>query len=197
MVSRSDDSILQDIRQGGKACDAALVYLYKTHLQMVTRYITLNSGSAADAQDKFQDAIFVFVKQVREGIFQQKSSIKSYLMAIARNMWLNDLRRKGLQEKFVDVLEWEGEPKTESPHELTVSEELKSLVGQWMGGLSDACRQLLRMRFWEYKPMKEIASVLGFKNEQIAKNKQQRCFDSLRQKIQGQADLKEILEGWI
>ena len=66
--------------------------LYRLYYPTVAAYVTRNSGNTADADDIFQETIMILLQQVRKADFVLTSSLKTYLVAIARNLWLNRLR---------------------------------------------------------------------------------------------------------
>lgn len=197
MTAASDAVILAAIGSGGSSCDRALQGLYKAHLPMVTHFITQNGGSKMDAEDRFQDALTVLYEHVRDGVFQGRSSLKSYLMAIVRNMWFTELKRRGLWRQFAGQ-EIEAEHDLpDTPADILLSSESRSILDHMLAQLGDSCRQTLVWRFWESRPMREIAAFLGFKNEQVAKNKQQTCLNRLRELLAANPAAREVLRGML
>jgi RNA polymerase sigma factor (sigma-70 family) len=190
----TDESVLADIRGGGRARELALQLLYEAHLPMVIQFITQNSGMVRDAEDKFQEAITVFFEHVRDQVFQGRSSIKSYLMAIVRKMWYTDLKRRGLFQSFQSQQQVEEIELPDTPADILLSREAQAVLDQLLAELGEVCRQTLVWRFWESRPMKEIAKFLGFKNEQVAKNKQHNCMTRLRILITENPEAADILQ---
>jgi RNA polymerase sigma factor (sigma-70 family) len=74
--------------------------LYKFYFPSVSSYIKQNLGSNQDAEDIFQEAIIVLLQKVRQADFVLTSSLKTYLYAIAKNLWLKRLRDNKM--KIVD-----------------------------------------------------------------------------------------------
>jgi RNA polymerase sigma factor (sigma-70 family) len=199
MAQMSDDDIVQGLLDGGPAEDAALRWMYKNLFPMVLRHISTNSGDADDAKDVFQDALFVFAEHVKRGRFQRRSSIATFLMAIVRNAWHNRLRRRGYSEGYVaemkHVLDAAHEPAPDVPDPGAVEQELAQLVQSLIGQLGEKCREILRLRFWDGFKMEHIATVLAYKNGQIAKNKHFRCLEELRALLSGNLELRNHLRG--
>jgi RNA polymerase sigma factor (sigma-70 family) len=194
MSTPSDEKLLADIRLGGTGCDRALRYLYETHLPMVIAYITRNNGTREDAEDKFQNAIVAFYEHVRDDLFQGRSSVKSYVYAIARKMWLTELRRRNLGEAYVAAEMNAAVDLPDTPEALLLHEEQNLTLDRLMNRLGEGCRTALRWRFWHAKPFKEVAQLLGLKNEQVAKNKQAKCLETLRKLIMSDPEVVKVLE---
>ena len=76
--------------------------LYKEYFGMVNRFITNNNGRTDDAEDIFQDTMMVLLGKLRQDDFQLTASIKTYIMAIAKNLWLKRLRTSHKEIEFTD-----------------------------------------------------------------------------------------------
>jgi RNA polymerase sigma factor (sigma-70 family) len=66
--------------------------LYKCYHPSIEAHIHQNFGSKEDAEDVFQEGIMILLQKVRHENFILTSSLKTYLFAIARNLWLKRLR---------------------------------------------------------------------------------------------------------
>lgn len=94
-----DEEIIQALRSGPE--QKALVQLY-AHLPKVERMVRKNSGTHADAKDLFQDALVILLGRAKDPAFTLSCSIGTYLFAICRNKWQEELRRQG---RFTQELE--------------------------------------------------------------------------------------------
>ena len=63
-------------------------------LPSVKKYISANSGTADDAKDIFQDALVILYKNVQSESFTLSVPLKTYLLAVTKNLWLQELRRR-------------------------------------------------------------------------------------------------------
>lgn len=68
--------------------------LYNLYFENVIAQVCANGGNREDGADIFQEAVLIFIEKVKTGIFRGESSIKTFLIAIARNMWLFELRTR-------------------------------------------------------------------------------------------------------
>ena len=85
LLSSDDDEVNKGLR---------LVYV--DYFPLVNSLVTSNSGTSENAADVFQEAVIVLVRQLRHGKFEGRSSIKGFLYGIARNIWLNELRKSSV-----------------------------------------------------------------------------------------------------
>src|ERR1700755_2226997 len=94
----SDDDLIQTIKLTDRI-NEPLKFLYQTHFPSLSLYIEQNNGSAQDAEDVFQETMLTFIELVRLNKFRGESSVKTFLFAVNRNIWLNELKKKGRLKK--------------------------------------------------------------------------------------------------
>ena len=90
----SDEELIAMIKDDATP-DNAIVFLYNHHFENLRLYIQQNQGSLQDAEDIFQEVIVAFIELVQKNKFRGEASIKTFLYSINKNMWLNELKRKG------------------------------------------------------------------------------------------------------
>ena len=66
--------------------------IYKNYFGVVSRFITTNNGTNQDAEDVFQDTMIALIAKLRQDDFKLEASLKTYIMAIAKNLWFKKLR---------------------------------------------------------------------------------------------------------
>ncbi len=150
----------------------ALKGLYNI-LPDVKKYIKANSGTTDDAQDIFQDALVVLYKKVHSENFELMTSLKTYLLAVVKNCWLQELRqRKKLPatETAADIaaIEMDEEPG------FVFATAAFNLLGE-------KCRQILILFYFKKQSFKEIAAALAFSDEKTAKNQKYRCMQKAKE----------------
>jgi DNA-directed RNA polymerase specialized sigma24 family protein len=84
----TDKTIIEHLRHNKYSM--ALKGLYDM-FPAVNQYIKTNSGFADDARDVFQDTLVVLYKKVHSGDLTLTVPLKVYLLAIAKNCWLQKL----------------------------------------------------------------------------------------------------------
>jgi RNA polymerase sigma factor (sigma-70 family) len=84
-----DSRVLTDLK---KRDNAAYNLLYTFYYPSIERFVIRNSGTAVDAEDIFQETVIVLLDKVPKKDFVLTSSIKTYILAVASNLWLKRLR---------------------------------------------------------------------------------------------------------
>jgi RNA polymerase sigma factor (sigma-70 family) len=160
----------------------------------VYSYVISNNGSKVEAKDIYQDAIIAFYENVRDGKFTgERSTISTYVYAIAKFKWLNQLKRKGVITEFHQKIELPNDF-IESPLSELIHKEQKDLVLDVLAKLGATCKSLLVESIYHNKTMKEIVAETSFSNEQIARNKKYKCMKQLKKLIAENPHLIKILK---
>ncbi|MDB5257215.1 MAG: subfamily polymerase sigma-24 subunit, partial [Chitinophagaceae bacterium] len=72
---------------------SAFIYVYDTFYPVLARYIHQHGGTREDAEDLFQETVIVLIRNIKRDSFQLSSSMKTYLYAINKNLWLKKVRQ--------------------------------------------------------------------------------------------------------
>ena len=152
--------------------------LYRLYYPTIAAHVTRNSGNTADAEDIFQETIIVLLQQVRRADFVLTSSLKTYLVAIARSLWLNRLRAaKNAPLYGLDTYAGPGEnagfdqePEPDQTEKLT----------QWLTKITRHCQQLLNAIFFQHQSMSSLMQKMGWKNKHTAANQQYKCIQQVK-----------------
>lgn len=169
----SDSQIIEAIKNGDNA--SALSFLYKRTLKKVRGYIIKNNGTREEADDIFQEAIVIFFLKVREGQFHEGNSIDGFIFTIARNFWINRVRRQTLHKQYEEYLASE-DVLPERDHLSHILDREKSAILQKLfAQLEENCRKILKYSLYERLSMKEICVKMGHKNENVSKAQHYRC----------------------
>jgi RNA polymerase sigma factor (sigma-70 family) len=139
----------------------------------VKKHIVNNSGTVEDAKDIFQDALVILYQKMKTGKFILTVPISTYLHAVVKNLWLQELRKR----KRLPIAE-------------TDTDVAEDLIGQEPGFdtataafnfLGEKCRQLLMLFYFKKKSFREIASLLEFGSEETARNQKYRCIQKAKE----------------
>jgi RNA polymerase sigma factor (sigma-70 family) len=158
--------------------NASFEVLYKFYFPSIAAHITQNFGSTEDAEDIFQEAIIVLLQKIRQTDFVLASSLKTYLFAIAKNLWLKRLRDNKLIpvdnfEKYKEQSEtFEFELQPESPKE--------EKVASWLAKITANCQRILKAIFFYKEPMGSLMQKMGWKNKHTAANQQYKCIQQVK-----------------
>ncbi|MBX9851255.1 MAG: RNA polymerase sigma factor [Cytophagaceae bacterium] len=174
----SDRDILNAIEKGQD--EKVLSFLYSDVLPKVKGFILKNQGSVDEAKDIFQDGVIRFYDVVKEGKFEGKSSISTYIFAISKNLWINHMKKKNryISEEPVDF-------KDDSVNLLDdlISQERVNAIDAILKQLGEGCEQLLKYSIYDNLSMKEICEKMGYSSENVAKTYNYRCKQKLIQLV--------------
>ena len=174
----SDEQILSSIRKGD---DSVLSYLYEKNLRMVMKYILQNNGSESDATTILQDTLVIFWEKARKEDFELKAKISTFLYAVAKKRWLQELNYRKKHTTLEQVNENPGD--SDGIDEKVEENELSGIVKNCMKQLSPICQQILTAFYYEDKSMQEISKSLGLANEDVAKSKKYQCKKELERLV--------------
>ncbi len=169
----TDPQIIQNLLNNRYS--AALKGLYKV-FPSVKKHILNNNGNTEDAQDIFQDALVILYKKVHAGEISAEKNIQAYLTTIVKNRWLEELRRR----KKLPHGEMTGELASEEIEPETQYQAARTAYHL----LGEKCRALLSLFYHSKKSYKEIASLLAFGDERVAKNQKYRCLQKAKENYQ-------------
>lgn len=172
-----DQRIIELIRTGRD--HEAFKALY-AHLPKVEHLVRQNSGRSGDAKDIFQDALIIFHRRVRTEGFTLSSSIGTFLFAVCRNLWREELQRRNKA-----MGEWKLEAAADEPADLTAllaREAEYKRAEQALKSLGEKCLDVLTRFYVKHEPLQLIAKALGFAGEGAAKTRKYKCLEEARKR---------------
>lgn len=169
--------------------------LYRSYFNSVRNFVILNSGTMADAEDTFQEAIVILYRKAKEEGFKLTSDVGTFIYAIAKHIWYKSLEKskKVNYEKLQDVEETSSILDSDVDNLILKNERLK-LYREYFEKLADDCKKVLRM-FINKVSVREITSIMGYGSEQYTKNKHSKCKKLLISKIRESTDYKSLSNG--
>ena len=167
----------------------ALLYLHREVFHLVKKFVLKSSGKNEDAEDTFQEGMFIMLKMAKQDKIPLKLNYEGYLYTICKNLWKKHLIKSEKKVQLAgDFLITEFE---ESPADKIISEERTEELDLMLSQLCDNCQRLLLYFYYEKKSMKAIAKLLGYASEATAKNKKSKCLKKLRGIILSSKSKKE------
>ncbi len=155
--------------------------VYKDSFRQVAAMVLRNSGSMDDAKDIFQEAMVSLFQNVRDGKYQPSASISTYIYAIARYRWINQLKGKSrlaisplTDEENVEETDDLSESLEQSRKVVVLTEALKMLT--------ERERKLIEL-IGNGSSMKEISKEMEFESEGYARLYRLRVFEKLKYRI--------------
>lgn len=163
--------------------------LYKMYFGMVNRFITNNNGRTADSEDIFQDTMIVLLAKLRRDDFQLTASIKTYIMAIAKNLWLKRLRTAYRETEFTELHDHKlyDDITLSIEREKTYMDKLQYLMQK----ISTHCKGLIQDMFFKQKSIDQIQRDYGYSSKHNAQNQKHKCVEQIR-RVKEKEGNKEI-----
>lgn len=181
----------------------AFAKLYQYYYGFVENYVCKNKGTKEDAQDIFQETLIVFFEKLKKEDFYLTASLKTYIIAISKNMWLNVLRKN--KKTMVYSLatsensDEEGNEYNQKAIESILSVEFdteleneKPIVekfGDYFSALTSHCQNLLSTIVEEQKTTEEIQKEFGYTTRHNLHNQKHKCVNQLK-KVKALAESK-------
>lgn len=182
-----DQYIVEGIRNEDRKI---LKQLYRDYFELIKKMVLKNSGTLADAEDVFQESLVAIYSKLREQDIVLKRPFRGYLYAVARNLWLMQLRKKSYQKvTFQDIIQYNDS--AEVMDKQLEKREQEALYHTKFKTLPADCQQVLTL-FFEKKSMEEIAETMGYSNAGYAKKKKFLCKKCLIEMIREDALFKEL-----
>jgi len=169
--------------------------IYEEYFEGVVGQICANGGNTDDGADIFQEAVLVLIEKIKTGKFRGESSIKTFLSAIARNLWLHELRTRGRRNKR-EILYANNEDKTDQAFERLMDIEMEDKLQQVMEQVGKTCKKILTGFYYEQKSMKELLTEFDYENEQVLRNQKSKCMKKLKELIETNVNLLRTLKSY-
>lgn len=162
--------------------------LYKEYFGMVNRFVTNNKGHTTDAEDLFQDTMIVLLGKLRQDNFVLSASIKTYIMAIAKNLWMKRLRdgKHHLEyaEKYDNIF-YEDINKS-----IEAEKNYWDKLHNYMHQITKHCEGLIHNIFFRKKSIEQIQSEYGYSTKHNAQNQKHKCIEQIRKVKNQDEELK-------
>ncbi len=150
---------------------------------MIKYFVAKNNGSEDDAGDVFQDGLVIFYEKLNTPGFALSCSIKTFIYAVCRNVWLKKLRQQNrLPSSFKDFEKVIEIPVEDDSDSITMLQFIK--IEKALNKLGENCKKLLEQFYYLKSTMKEIAGQFGYTNEDNAKNQKYKCLQRLKLLVQ-------------
>lgn len=154
-----------------------LTDIYKQYYPLVVGYIIRHGGDDSVAKDIFQEAIIIIFKYSQEDKFEIHEDFGSYLIGIAKRIWLKHLRRLSTHERYLDQAEFSESELHPSDKELEHETEL-ALLRKHIVKLGKECQKVL-MLVAEGLKNQDIAEKMEYKSEKTVRTKKYKCKETL------------------
>jgi RNA polymerase sigma factor (sigma-70 family) len=172
----SDPQLVEEIKAGN---EDALLSMYKSYFSMVKSFILKNSGTDEEIDDVFQDSLIAIWRNVNKPGFTLTVKMSTYLMAIVKNLWFKQLKKKTrftvVDESYKEKISAESVSTAHMDHHL---------IHEMVDNLDETCKKLLGYFYFDGLENKVIAAKMGFANTDTVKSKKYQCFKKLQSAVQ-------------
>ncbi|MCA1574328.1 MAG: sigma-70 family RNA polymerase sigma factor [Acidobacteria bacterium] len=158
MPERNTDEFLLESAGAGDA--AAFQELYERHRKPVFRFAYRLSGNVENAEDLTHDCFLSLIKRVAS-FDPGRASLRTYLLAATRNLWLKQLRTLGRESALDEFDENDFIAVGKAPLGRLLENELSQTVAEAVANLPHLQREALVLFEYEGISLNEIASMVG------------------------------------
>ena len=162
-------------RQDSRSIEVIYKEVYPSVLNMINGY----SGSTDDASDVFQESMIVLYEKSLEPNFELSSSLKTYIYAVSKRIWLKRRQKEKRTEEWGEdnnvmddtAEEWE---------RLMQKQEAFNRMDESLHLLGEPCRGLIEAYYFKKMQMHEIAEAFKYTNADNAKTQKYKCLMRLK-----------------
>lgn len=182
----TDSELINNLSRDGNNRRKAEEQLFNGFSYFVKEGIRKYSLEEEEALDVYSDTIISAIEKITTGLFEGRSSLKTYLFRIFHNKCVDRIRQLTTNKNRIHR-------NTTSPDLLSqLSDSAKSVIQHLvdrsdldllkirLSELGDNCRKILAL-FADGYSDKEIAVSMEYKTAEVVKTTRLRCLDKLRQ----------------
>jgi RNA polymerase sigma-70 factor (ECF subfamily) len=164
----SDEALIGRI---ANADQLAMRMLFARHRVAIYRWLVRLVGEEGLAEDLLSDVFLDVWRKARS--FEGRSSVSTWLLAIARHKALSARRRRTQLERAIaldDELAWTMADPADNPELLLEQKDREELVRRSLARLSPEHGEVIDLTYYHGKSIKEIAEIVGI-NEATVKSR--------------------------
>tara|TARA_B100000809_G_scaffold239100_1_gene260379 strand:- start:13092 stop:13685 length:594 start_codon:yes stop_codon:yes gene_type:complete len=189
--TQHDEDILSAI-YNSKDEDKALEFLYSKLLPKVKRITKKYNANDIDAYDVFQESIVKLYDYVKLDKFNKKYSIEAFVLTVAKNKIIDNLRKKTTR-KEVEINDFDFPEKLEVNNDTLITKEKNNAMEQVFATIGEKCKELLLLSIYDRRSMSEISEIMGFSNKDSAKTQNYKCKQKLIKSLEKNPSLAKIV----
>ncbi len=161
----------------------AIEHLYDTYREQFLAFAHKHFPDVEYAAviDIYQDSFIILHQNIQTKKLTAENlnvSLRTYLFSIGKNLLCNYVRDRKETVTPTENIAIE-DPVT------GIGSEQQEIVNRYVARLDEPCNQMLTLFYFEQKSLREIAQLMGYKSEQVAKNKRLSCVEKLKKMIKG------------
>ncbi len=133
-----------------------ICYLKKKYYPLIRLMIMDKGGDSNDAKDVFHEALVIIISKIDNGEFVIKYKFHSILIAMCKNLWLVELRKRSFEEESQD-----DSLATQNDFSENYDRQLYwKIIRENYRQLDTVCQTVLKLT-WREIPLEEIAKEMN------------------------------------
>jgi RNA polymerase sigma-70 factor, ECF subfamily len=169
----------------GKDMDSVFNDLYERYHQDVFQFLFYMVRNREQAEDLMQEVYIRVLKSYQH--FEGKSSEKTWLFSIARNVAIDSFRKqKGWKQKIMEKFDWSTQQVKDEypiPEEIAMQKEEIQLMYKGLENCTVDQRMVIIMRYIQELSITETAEALGWTESKV-KTTQHRALKLLKKNME-------------
>ncbi len=137
-----------------------------------------------EIMDIYQDAMITFYKNIASGkLTELRSSIKTYIFAIAKNLILKRFDKSRNRLTLVETeaeLDWNAETKIQDEENLS---HRQRVLKDALENLGNPCKQILTLFYYNRYSIEAIQYQMGYKHIDVVRTQKGRCIKKMKEEI--------------
>jgi len=185
-VYKTDEELIENLRQESSLKRKGEEQLFTSYTYFIREGMHKHALSEDEAFDAYSDTILSAIEKIRNGSFEGRSSLKTWLYQIFHNKCVDLLRKKTTNKHSVHqttaINDWLLQL---SDNGKTIIQKLIDktdwgFLKQKLNEIGDTCKRLLTLSAEGYSD-KEIGELMEYKTADVVKTTRLRCLEKLRQ----------------
>lgn len=193
MPDNNEQKILEIFRNNDQKGIAEIYKVYRN--EFIAFANKKYSIGFEESKETYQQAFLILINNVKNGrLTELTSSLKTYLFQIGRNQINNELKRNarqtgiesqsGIQDSSLHDFDFDSFDEKEY--------KIKKVIKESFQKLSDTCRRLLSLFYFEKKRHEEIMTLMNYANIDSVKTQKYKCFKKLEMVVKSDYSLTDF-----
>nr|WP_321236353.1 sigma-70 family RNA polymerase sigma factor [uncultured Psychroserpens sp.] len=165
--------------------------IYENSFHKVLSFISKNSGSRADTEDIFQNALLQLAVRYKKEKFEINTNFEAYLFTVCKNLWRRELNKSKREVTNNQVIELKDES-----HDIALSvleQQRWELFAEYLEQLSENCIKIMTL-FFKRTPYSEMVKIFEYNSETVARQRVFKCKAKLKERIKSDKRFSALLE---
>jgi RNA polymerase sigma factor (sigma-70 family) len=163
--------------------------IYNSVFPKVKKFTLNNNGTASDAEEVFQEALYQLIVRAKLKGVTIKSSFDGYLLTICKNLWYKELNKRNKEVRNEGVFELK--EKEDDRIASILQQDRWDLFEEMMTKLSENCMNLLK-DYFNKVPYSTIVEKFSYATENAAFQRVFKCKEKLMKLIKTDPRYKNL-----